>query len=493
LPEKLWVVGLVLVVAIPGAWHLGRPSFWNDEAATWAIGGHGFGDLLHVLRTSGGDRGAALYYGMAFVWMRTFGTSELALRSLSLVAAGTAMVPFHACARRLTATPAAWAADAVLATSSFLLAYARDARAYSLAMLSVVVAVWMFLRAMESQSARDWWIFTFLAATAIYVHWFSALVVVALFVALFAWGLEGRLRDRARTSVLALAVMVLPIVAVLLGGTNTGVDWIAPLNVAELRALVSQFTGTSSPVLQVLVAIPLVVGLVAACNASLRHRAPPIAVMWFVLPVGLTILISIVKPLLVARYLIVTLPAFALLVGLGVFRLARGRPARVAAMALALVVLGSGNLSNLSNGEDWRAIVATIGQRAHSGDAILVFPATAVSSFSYYARDDPRLRRRAGPTWPQVRWDSPFTRSLSNAAVLRTQAIGASVVWLVIRAPHGGTVAGGVQHSPVLASLQKQLEARFASAATVAPWHAADTVFVVRYSQPRPTVEDIGH
>ena len=76
--QQWWVLGLAVVVAALGSWQLGRPTFWNDEAATWAISGHGFGDLLHVLSTSGGDRGAALYYVVAFGWMRMFGTTEVA-------------------------------------------------------------------------------------------------------------------------------------------------------------------------------------------------------------------------------------------------------------------------------------------------------------------------------------------------------------------------------------------------------------------------------
>ncbi len=486
--ERWWVVALVLAVAIPGIWHLGRPSFSNDEAATWAISGHSFGDLLHVLRTSGGDRGAALYYGIAFVWIRTFGTSELVLRSLSLLAAAATMVPFHACARRLVVAPAAWAAGAVLATSAFLLVYARDACTYALAVLFVVLAVWTFLRAVESAAARDWWVFTCFAAAAVYAHWFSALVVVALFVALFGWHPEPRLRERARTSSVALALIVLPIVAIVLAGANSGVDWIAPINVAEVRALITQFFGTASPVLQVAVATPLVVGLVASWNAGRRRGAPPIVFMWFVLPVGLTILISVVKPLLVARYLIVALPAFALLLGLGVARLVRGRVVPVAVITLALVVLCYGSVWNSSNGgEDWRAVVATVGRQAQRDDAIVVFPATAVSAFSYYARDDSNLRRRPGPTWPRTRWGTPFTRSIANAAVLQARGIVRSrVVWLIVRAPHGGTVTASVRHSPVLAALQKQLGARFTRTAIVPPWSASDTVFAVRYSQPTP-------
>lgn len=483
--ERYWVVALVAAVAIPGAWHLSRLSFWNDEAATWAISGHSFGDLLHVLRTSGGDRGAALYYAVAFVWTRAFGASELALRSLSLVAASVTMVPFHACARRLVAAPAAWAAGAILATSPFLLTYARDARTYALAVLCVVVAVWAFLRAVESVSARDWWIFTGLAVVAVYVHWFSALVVLALFVALARMPPDRALRRRAVTSAIALGALLLPIAGFVLAGADNGVDWIAPLNADELRAVASQFTGTASSWLQVVLGVLLVVGLVASWNGRRESNVSPVVLMWFVLPIGLTIALSTVKPLLVPRYLIVALPAYALLIGLGVSSIARSRVALIAAITLALVVLCYGNVWRTSTGEDWRAIVKTIGERAHPDDAIVVFPATAVSAFSYYARHDSALRNRSGPTWPTTRWASPFTRSIANTDVVHSDRITrARVVWLVVRAPHGNTVTARVRQSPVLATLRRQLGEHFARVAVVSPWSASDTVFVVRYSQP---------
>jgi len=484
--ELLWVAVLVAAVAIPGAWQLSRASFWNDEAATWAISGHSLADLMHVLRNSGGDRGAALYYGVAFAWMRVFGTSELAIRSLSLLAASATMVPFHACARRLVAPPAAWAAGAVLATSSFLLTYARDGRAYALAVLLVVVAAWTFLRAVDSTSSRDWWIFTVLAAMAVYAHWFSALVVLALFIALFWVRPVAALRRHALISALALVALALPIAVIVLAGANSGVDWIAPLSVDEVRVVASGFVGTSNPTPQVVMAVLLIIGLIASCARRRDALPPPIVFTWFVVPVGLTILVSTVKPLLVTRYLIVALPAFALLIGFGLSRVVGNRNWLLAGATLTLILLSYGNLwTSSSGGEDWRSIVASIGQRAHRADAIVVFPSTAVSAFSYYARGNSSLRDRSGPSWPPTQWNSPFNRSIPNQTVLQASSLAHSrVVWLVVRRPHGSTVLKSIRESPVLAVLRKQLGQRFAAAVVLPPGRTSDPVFVIRYSQP---------
>jgi Dolichyl-phosphate-mannose-protein mannosyltransferase len=487
--EVLWVGALTLVVAVAGAWQLSRSGLSNDEAATWAISSHGFGDLVHVLSTSGGDRGATLYYAVAFGWMHVFGTSEVAMRLLSVVAAAATMAPFHAVARRVVDRPAAWASGAILATSSFFLAYARDARTYALAVLLVVLVAWSFLRAVQSGAARDWWIFTGLAIAAVYTHWFSSLVVLALFVALFWTKPAAERARRALVSGVVVSCALAPIVLLVLAGADSGVGWIAPLNADELRALASTLTGSTNSILQLVFLVVLGTGFVAAWRDRRTSETPPILITWFALPVGLTVLIALVKPLLVARYLIIALPGFVLLLGLGLSRMTRGRSVQLCSSVLVLVLIGAhgyrGVWTTTKGDEDWRSIVATVGQHAARDDAIVVFPATAVSAFSYYARDDAGLRGRAGPTWPPVRWDTPFNRTTRDSAVLQAADLTRHpAVWLVVRVPHGGTVDKTVQDSPVLSRLRKHLERRFADAALIPPWSERDTVFVVRYSQP---------
>jgi mannosyltransferase len=486
--EIAWVATVTAAVALAGAWHLDRAGIWNDEAATWAISGHGFTDLVHALRSSGGDRGAALYYFLLFGWLHVFGTSDVAMRSLSVVAAAGTMVPFHAVARRLLERPAAIAAGAMLATSAFFLTYARDARAYAVAALLVVVAAWTFLRAFESDTTRDWWIFTAVALLAVYTHWFSALVVLSFFIALRWIPSDASRRRHILCSAAALILGMVPIAGLVVSGSNSGVDWIAGLNAEEFRQTAAAFTGSTRLVPELVILVVVGAGFLGAWQHRHRAATPPLALTWFVVPVGLTVLISTVKPLLVPRYLIITLPGLALLLGLGVYRAGRRRPLVVAAAALAVIALGASGYDTLwtrRGGEDWQAIAATVARRAGPRDAIVVFPATSVYAFSYYARQPALLGDRIGTDWPPVRWDAPFDRRIANSTVLASPALRSpGAVWLVIRAPHGSSVTRAVRDSPVLAELRHRLRRRFSVVDEVAPWSHHDTVFVVRYSEP---------
>ncbi|HEY7105561.1 MAG TPA: glycosyltransferase family 39 protein, partial [Acidimicrobiia bacterium] len=269
--EVVWVTALAGGVLLAGSWRLGSTSLWSDEAATWAISGHRFSDLVGTLTNSGGDRGAALYYVVVFGWMKVFGTSEAAARSLSLVAAAGMLVPFHAIARRLLDRFGAFAAGALLATSSFLFVHAREMRTYAFAVLLVVVTAWALLRAVSSARTASWALFTVAAVLSVYAHWFSALVVVALFVALALAAPGPETVRPALLSAAAIAVATAPIALLIATGHGGGVDWVAPLNRGELQALAKAFTGASRTLVQVAVLGVAAIGWVGTWIAWRRQ------------------------------------------------------------------------------------------------------------------------------------------------------------------------------------------------------------------------------
>jgi mannosyltransferase len=141
LPEELhsnvvarhWFALLVTCVTLAGAvlrfTKLGE-SYWYDEAVTVGLVRSSLGSMIHALPES--ESTPPLYYGIAWVWGRIFGTSEVALRSLSAFI-GAAAIPLAAAAgKEFFSKPAGALAGALVAASPFLVWYAQEARAYSL-------------------------------------------------------------------------------------------------------------------------------------------------------------------------------------------------------------------------------------------------------------------------------------------------------------------------------------------------------------------------
>jgi len=427
-----------------------------------------------------------------WAWTRVFGTSVTALRSLSVVAAVATLPGFHAVARRF-GRPSAFVADVLLAASPFFLTYARQARAYSLAILLVVLTVWAFLRALDTGATRHWTTFVVVAGFALYTQWFAALVLIALYGAALATARAAVVSRRAIAAMAALAVLAMPILVLVLLGDTGGVDWIAPLSGAQLHDLAATLASTHAAVGQIAFFGVAGVGLVAAlarCRASRvvgSTSAAAVAATWFVVPTALLVTVSVAKPLLVPRYLAVTVPGLALLLALGVGAIVRHRILLMVAGVGVLSVLGSRGYRPLwaarHADEDWSGIVATVAHQSVTGQAVFVFPADAEYAVGYYARTAAPLDRRVGPTWPPVPWADPYGRGTSStaSAVRTAQTVRATVVWLVVRRPVGPTIRAMTSNPAALQALERVLARRFPHHVTVRPFND-HTATLVRYS-----------
>ena len=181
------------------------------------------------------------------------------------------------------------------------------------------------------------------------------------------------------------------------------------------------------------------------------------------------------------------LPGFALLLGLGLSRLTGKRIVPMLAGVVVLIVLGAQGYTGIwgqTSSESWREIERTVSHDLHARDALVVFPASSVSAFSYYARNDVRLAGWPGPSWPHTTWNVPFNRDTANQTALVTvRRLNAPVVWLVARDPHGTAVRQGSVGKPILVALERALALRYRRQTRIAP-SSNSAVFLVRYSRP---------
>lgn len=167
-----------------------------------------------------------LYYLLAWLWSRPFGTGEIGLRSLSALAgtASIAVVYLGAVALPLPRR-AGLIAAAILAVSPVLIWFSQDARAYALVFLLAALSFLFFARAGRSGSRRDLLLWAACSALALATHYFAGFVV-APEAALLLWGARERRRVAlAILAVLAVTALLLPIALRQAEGAGTG--WIA--------------------------------------------------------------------------------------------------------------------------------------------------------------------------------------------------------------------------------------------------------------------------
>jgi uncharacterized membrane protein len=181
---------------------LGVQSYWSDEAVTVNLIRRSLGQMLSAIPTS--ERTPPLYYLVAWPWSRVFGTSEVALRSLSAVFGTLVVMLTYLIARQIAGQRAGLIAASLAAVSPILVWYSQEARAYELLVFLCAASVWVWMRAMERPSTG--WIVGWgvVACLAIVTHYFASFVVVFEAVSL----LDRQRRNRLLWGVLSVLTTV---------------------------------------------------------------------------------------------------------------------------------------------------------------------------------------------------------------------------------------------------------------------------------------------
>jgi len=131
---------------------LGAPSLWYDETYSAEMAGRG---LLAISTQLAGDH-VPLYYSLLAGWTRLAGSSEYALRFVS-VAFGVLSLPLlYGFLRRLFGRRLAFGGATALTCSGFAVYYSQEARMYTLACFLAIACAWSLLRAQRLQTAASW-------------------------------------------------------------------------------------------------------------------------------------------------------------------------------------------------------------------------------------------------------------------------------------------------------------------------------------------------
>jgi mannosyltransferase len=206
-PELVFLAVLIVVGGVLRFATLATQSYWADEATTVHEIGGSLGSLLHQVHV--GESTPPLYYVLAWLWAKVFGTGEIGLRSLSAIA-GTAVIPVtYLCGRELVSRGAGLVAAALAAVSPFMIWYSQEARAYILLALFSGLSLLFWARAWRTAARRDlvWWaVFSILA---VLTHFFAGFLV-APEAALLLY------RSRSRATIVAVGVVAAVHVGMLL-------------------------------------------------------------------------------------------------------------------------------------------------------------------------------------------------------------------------------------------------------------------------------------
>jgi mannosyltransferase len=172
------LVGIVLLAAVLRFLGLGRQSLWYDE---WLTTQATSGGLVDALRHAANREGIPpTYFALMWGWVRAFGDSEVALRTVSALA-GIATVPVayaiaHQLGQRRTV---ARVAALLVAVDPMLVWYSQEARPYSLLALLGGLSLLAVARVRSRGRQQDYVVWGVVSAVAVAVHYFAIFLVIA--------------------------------------------------------------------------------------------------------------------------------------------------------------------------------------------------------------------------------------------------------------------------------------------------------------------------
>jgi hypothetical protein len=378
--ERALRAGYLVAVTALGAWlrlrHLGSVSFWLDEILgydlTTAAARQPLWRWLRIFDLEHGP----LYYATELAG-RFLHSPEVSARVFpALLGVATIVIGWFA-ARAIRTHPATpYVFALLLAVSPLHVYYSREARPYSLVVIAAMGLLAFFLR--EPRIGR-------VAAVLLAAFYTSAatapLVISAAIVAAIRrwWAIAA--------ASIGSAILIVACYRGERHASSDAFDWSIPKNVLD---------SFSSGAIYVFIAL----ALVGAVDLFRRNREQAItAIGFFFLPIAIAIAaVRVEHHFFAIRYVISALPAYLLLVSVGVAAIVAplGRWKTAAAILAGLILAYAGwhaALTEPFRKLDWRSIAGAIARHAHENDPVIADTDASAIAIGFYLRGvSPHLR-----------------------------------------------------------------------------------------------------
>ena len=266
---------------------------------------------------------------------------------------------------------------------------------YSLVLALVLISMDRYLAALERGGWFRWLLYVVSTGMAVYVHLVAALMIPVQLLAFFLTAADTR-RARWKGWLVSIGVLLLPYLPLLrwqlplvLNRAETGYQFV-PLHDMLVSLLTNYSLGLNSGGLRWAVFFFLVLLFAAGwLERRQRSRLASLGILgcWLLIPVLGFFLLTLVRPMYTARYLIFLLPAYLILIAAGVVAIgARARLVAAVLLAALLVVnfLGLWRQGRTPIKADFRSATEYVASRWASDDLLIFQIPYGRHSFDYY-------------------------------------------------------------------------------------------------------------
>nr|WP_189943215.1 glycosyltransferase family 39 protein [Streptomyces aurantiogriseus] len=332
------------VMLVVGLWGVNRGGMWRDEGVTFQVARRTVPEIWRLLH--GVDAVHGLYYFLMHAVLAVR-PGEIALRLPSVLAAAATAGLVAALGVRLCRPRVGLWAGLLYAVNPLAGHYAQEGRSYALVAAGAAGATLLMVRLVDGPAGpagpagraeragsvgRGWWLYGGVVAVTCLLHELAVLVLCAHAVTLALLRVPRAVWWQWGHAAGAVGAVVLPLVLVS-RNQSAQVGWLPVPDWESVERLLRGFAAGPRGVVFWGCVVLMAVGFLAG-------RAAAFAAPLMLVPPGILMLLSQVRPLYHDRYVLYALAGAPLLIAAGADRLARiaGRRSRSRAVAVAGVL-----------------------------------------------------------------------------------------------------------------------------------------------------------
>jgi len=376
-------------------------SFWLDEATSaTVVKTLNFGEI--ITKFSPGDFHPPLYYLILKAWSIPFGVSEISARSLSILFGLGTVYLVYLIAKNFKTKSFAVSAAILLATAPLHVYYSQEARMYAMETFLVALSVFIFMKAFKDGKIWQWLLFSISLVLVGAVDYLPLLIIPVFWLYSFF-----KARGIGYYTKLVLAHLPLGIAFAFWSPTLTG-QLSAGLSVESSSPGWWKVLGQAGIKEVALLPVKFMIGRIGFDNKIIYGVVVGIAALffgylifksvkvlkknslnfyWLAVPALLAFIIGLKVSVFGYFRLLFILPAFYLVVTLGLYQV---KKKYFPILFLGLVFLNTAfSLTYLLNTkfqrEDWRGVVSKI------GGSPVVFPAKSQREAFLYYNSNPNV------------------------------------------------------------------------------------------------------
>lgn len=410
-------IGFLAILISTTAYYLSLQSIRLDESQTiWVT----TKPLLTMWRVIAQDVHVPLYFTLMHFWLQFFGNDVFVARLPSFIFYLLTLVTLFQLVKTSSNRTIALITLALFSLSPFIMWYSFEARMYTMFTFAASLNHYFFLKLFRSNGQLGKAGFFLSAVFGIYTHYFFCFLLITQALYVFYKALSAPVIDQSSNKLIQLIkqptnliksyyslwvlafVMLLPwvIYVYMQGSASNSKPLIPPPNSFNIFQTFAYFLfGFQSQLTQgIIVAFwpLLIILLFFVFTIRSRHTTKQLDYFIWVsfLPIILVFVVSLYRPIFLARYLIFTIPTLFFLIALVLQSYSR-KASLILTSVVFLVVFSFLIYQNVSTAtpvkEDYRSVATYLNTQATPSDIILMSAPFTVYPVEYLYRGSTRI------------------------------------------------------------------------------------------------------